>query len=303
MAANGTPAGAPSAATPASMPMQQFPAFSPAAAMQPYGAPPPYGYFGGAMPSGPLPPAVAGLIGVQQAVGAVGSIIQLLGMNAQAVQQVSGALIQLLEGAGQAAGEFVGVLGNADARSQAAPDTARRAQRRRFLRWAIGLFVLVAAYHGMRWLVRSRPAGAGRPTSFRAWLLHLTVFAGAVVAGHAVGPKPLHEAFLQLHGAMQEALQHAPPAPSELPPLPPVGEGGTDEGGVTPPPSPPSQAPPAAGAGTPSAADVSAVLRRAVATTGAGPDGVPGASPPPSSGQRGGVASDGGAAESKASPP
>ena len=129
-------------------------------------------------------------------------VLQLVGVNAQSVQQVSTAFLGLLEAAGQAAGEVAGVLGaprsigSSTAPSAAAEADHHRMQRRRVLRWGIGLVVLLGGYHAFRGLAGSAGAASARARRRLSWLqvaCHLLVLLASAGAGYGVGPQALLE--------------------------------------------------------------------------------------------------------------
>jgi len=125
---------------------------------------------------------------------------QLVGVNAQSVQQVSTAFLGLLEAAGQAAGEVAGVLGaprtsgSAGLPSAAADAEHHRMQRRRVLRWGIGLVVLLGGYNALRGVAGStggHHTAAARRLTWLQRILHLIVLVASSGLGYAVGPRQL----------------------------------------------------------------------------------------------------------------
>ena len=173
------------------------PRFAPAS---PYGVGyPPYaaaGMYGPSMYDGGGAGALGGnphLAALQQlhhAVGSVGAFTELLGMNADALQHVIGALAALLERVGQASGEIVGFL---RARPPVDPATGLPLQtkeqyaaerRRKLVRWALGASAIAVLVSALRMLFRRRsahPASSGG--GMIATLLRLALFGAGFTAG------------------------------------------------------------------------------------------------------------------------
>lgn len=192
------------AAAPVPPPLPQY-AGRPAPAQPPalYAPPPPYASF---MPTAfDAPPHVAALQHLHLAVSSLHAVVELLSMNADAVQRAGTGLAALVERVGQAGGEYLGLLrpapeGGAEAAAaSAAADDARdgaraRAKRRQLARWLIGVAVLAYAAHLARVWARPRvdSVGGARRRGLTRTLLQLAAFAGGCAAGRALAlAKPL----------------------------------------------------------------------------------------------------------------
>ncbi len=148
-----------------------------------------------------------------------------MGVNAQSVQQVSTAFLGLLEAAGQAAGEVAGVLGAPRANSAsttptpAAEEEHHRMQRRRVLRWGIGLVVLLGGYHALRGVAGSshaHPRAARKRLTWMQVMLHLLALLASAGVGYGLGPRALLQGAMSSYTALKAVAKGedplAPPA-------------------------------------------------------------------------------------------
>ena len=162
--------------------------------------PPPYPYlgYGGGFgygvgePAAFLQPQLALLSNIHYTVGSIGAITELLGVNAEALQNVLKGALKLLENLGQASGELLGFLHvrlPVDA-ATGLPTMTRgqyAAQRRkRVVRWALGTLVFfISLALTIEW-IRGGKDGSG-PSSKRK--IHAVVNLIAAFCGIHAGHK------------------------------------------------------------------------------------------------------------------
>ncbi len=125
----------------------------------------------------PLPGHLGSLQALHTSIGSVAALMQLLGMNADALQQIFYSATHLVERVGQATGEVLGFLPSLEQEQarlppptldpygrpvaqQLHPQDEKRLRNQRLLRWALGAVVVLAGMSAVRRIFRSSSSAA-----------------------------------------------------------------------------------------------------------------------------------------------